>query len=55
MQLFEKTNAKTTMEATAPDWKMRLINYLVMLQFFILHSSAARFGSYIFPPPRDYR
>ena len=47
MQLFEKTNAKTTMEATAPDWKMRLINYLVMLQFFILHSSAARFGSYI--------
>eukprot|EP00944_MAST-04C_sp_MAST-4C-sp1_P011684 g11684.t1 len=47
MQLFEKTNAKTTMEATAPDWKMRLINYLVMLQFFLLHSSAARFGSYI--------
>lgn len=47
MKLFEKTKAKTTMEATAPDWKMRLINYLVLFQFFALHFSAASLGSYL--------
>ena len=47
LTLLEKTKAKTTMEATAPDWKMKLINYLVIFQFFIVHSSAAMFGSYI--------
>jgi hypothetical protein len=46
LTLLNKTGAKTTMEATGPDWKMKIINYLVVFQFFALHSIAARFGSY---------